>query len=718
MKKSTKTTIDFLKTKKTELKENKYRQKFDKIASELKERLVDTTVVKNKVDQTTTNYIVSTIRPDGSTDWMEFPSVKATESSGNVPRASEPIAFSKILVAASAISSKAPDGQVFSTNKIKARAYYALLKRSWTHPEMNGHNTLSFTTQNVLTYGWAAWRQSPKQTVIDKTIDGIKTKKLVYNDIFREPLDPNRTWLGTSYKASVNDNRPEVLFELDVTREQYSKLKKRFGIKGKKTDVLAGVSQEAITEDANKSKTHVTISFYEAPLDNRYIIASDADVFYDDEIPNDELYGTVFIAQCFSKDMNDPYGVGLYELIRGNEAIYNYINSLNAEQVEAEIFPLLFMSGSTGQGDLTFTRSPNKLNTIPQGATIDKVSTSGNATLGINYANAQKQNIEDNTGVNNIVAGSSSETTLGATVILKEAALNRLIKPRNSVAQAIENDAIVFFSQIEQYQMYPNKFVFSTPEEVKAFMQANPNYEHDLDETEYGVEVNDQEEDLQEPTGDEDSTDMLPVQQTPKQYTVLSSERVPMDFDYSQPLLEESDYENQNISEYGDAKFSIAKSKLLQSVNKLQDPDKLGYDRVFFKVDSNSMLIPSIEIQKQTSAQLYPLIQNTLQIIYGLARQDPEQAVAQLKSFETFLDKQKENIYDYVPKDQYDQIISMSFAQPQDPMMAMMQGQATQADGTPVTQPQDPTEMPQQPSPFASAMSASVGRAANGNKVK
>lgn len=691
-------TISFLEAKKNEMKESVYRKKFDSLVDEIDDNLVNTTIQRERVDESVKKIIyIPTVNANGATDWAVLPQVRPMgQSTSRVPRSAEPIAFSKILVAASAIASSAPDGQVFSTNKIKARLYYELWKRSWAVPEMNGYNTLSYTTQDLLTYGWSAWRVFPKQTIVDKTVDGIKSKKVIFDDIFREPLNVKRTWMGLSYRPSSNDNRPEVLYEIDITKESYEEMKKKFGKRGKKGESGGGVTQEAMDEDGDKVNTHSTITFYEHPLENRYIIASDSIVFYDGEMPNDDVYGSVVIAGCFYKDINDPHGVGLFEMMRGNVYLYNYINSLNAEQVEAEIEPLLFSTGMTGQGDMTYSRGPNKINPLPTGAKIEKILTTGNVTLGINFANQQKQDIEDNTGVNNIVSGSNSETTLGATVILKEAALNRLIKPRNSLKQAIENDSCIFFSWVTQDQVSPRKFAFASPEEVETFMKMNPNMNHDLGDVEY---------------------DDLGV---PMNISVLSSSRIPVSFDYSNDLLQESDFQNQNIQEFGDPKYSMSRSAMLNNVSQLETPDKLGYSDVVLKVDSNSMLVPSLEIQKQASLALFPAIQNSLSIIYGLARQDPEQAVAQLKSLDTFMETQRENIYDYIPKEQYDQIMNQQLAPtPEQLAMQMMQemmggaaGPSSPAAGQAQGQPAPANNMPQNASPLTSAFNASMGRAA------
>lgn len=701
--KSTPTTnksISFLTKKKDELKNNKYRKEFDSLCLEIQENLINTGVVKRKIDESTRTMVYwPTLRSDGSTDWAVFPRMSGMEQDvSNVPRSAEPLAFSKILVAASAIAANIPDGETYSTNKIKARAYKELWKRSMEVPEMNAQMTVQTSTQNIFTYGWAAWRIYPKLDVVDKTINGNKTKKIIFDDVYREPLDPRRTWLGLSYKPTHNVNRPEVLWEIDVTKEEYEKLKKR---QGKRSKESASVSIESQNEDPENSTTKVTLTFYENPADNRYIIASDNICFYDGEMPNDEVYGSVVVGHCFIANPKNPYTVGLYEMIRGNAAIYNYINSVNAEQVVAEIEPLLFASGITGNGDLTYKRGANRINQLPNGAKLEKILTTGNVTLGINYANAQKQDIEENTGVNNIVSGSSSETTLGATVILKEAALNRLIIPRNSLKQMLENDACIYFSWLEQDQVNPREFIFANEDQVKAFVLANPGFTHTEGETE---------------TPDSDELDEfgVPIPAETSNFKVYSSQNIPVSFDYSKPTND-----NQQMQEFGSPQISISKSTMLSSIYGMETPDQMGYDKVLLKIDPNSMLLPSAEIQKQTAMQLFPLIQNSISIIFGLAKQDPIQAVVQLKTLEAFLEIQKLNIYNYIPKQQYDTIMQGGMVKPfvVGPDGQPVQGGPTDGqtlpDGTQPGQPQSPQEMGRNQSPMNAAVQASVTRAAS-----
>lgn len=103
-----------------------------------------------------------------------------------------------------------------------------------------------------------------------------------------------------------------------------------------------------------------------------------------------------------------------------------------------------------------------------------------------------------------------------------------------------------------------------------------------------------------------------------------------------------------------------------------------------------------------------------------MARQDPEQAQAQLKSFNTFMEQQKQNVFDYIPKELYDMIMGKSMQQPMvDPATGMpAQGDAKQSDGTSVTQPQSPNEMPAPENPMDTAPQQGLEQGVNASLVR
>ncbi len=159
-------------------------------------------------------------------------------------------------------------------------------------------------------------------------------------------------------------------------------------------------------------------------------------------------------------------------------------------------------------------------------------------------------------------------------------------------------------------------------------------------------------------------------------------------------------------------------------------------DYIEFIIDGDSMLLPSLEIQKQTFMALFPVITNQITLIFSMRNQDPEAACSQLKALEQLLTIQRQNIYDYISKEDYDAIIHKQPSIMQQQMMEqkmMMDAQNTAlqtlaggtgeggapsaqgmtSDGTSPLQPQSPNEVPRPQSPMGGAIDASVGRAAN-----
>ena len=676
-------TVTFVTMKKKEMKDSKYRKRFDNLVEEIDANLVNTTVSYGEKLYERSGWgsvMTYTKNADGNTDMNVYPMKLSgrDQNRSGVPVSQEPIAFSKIITATSVLGGKLPDAQTFSDSKIYSKAQYELWKRTWRNRKANGSNTLTSTFQNLFTYGWAAWRVYPKKVAVKRK--GVE--KIIFDDIYREALDPKRTWLGISFNAFDFFSQQEVYYEKDIAKDLFFEL-----VPGAKeftgTLQYCGVSEESKDENADNQKTHLTIGYYEDMLSNRFIVHCGDFVIYDGELPNEDSYGSIVVVRCFSRNPHDPYGVGLYEMMRGNTALYTYINSLNAQQVEAEIFPILF-GAQVQNGTATYKRGPNIVNPKTPGTNIDVIRTTGNVSQGIQFGNQQKQDIEDNTGVNNIIAGSSSENTLGSTVILKEAAQNRLIIPRNSCVDGLEFDAQITVSWIKQTYSVDKVFMLDSDEQLAEFAKQNPDYFME-----------------KKPVTDDDGNFAgLVVVASPNM-------RLNFDFDKDGNLLE--DVPERKISQK--ALFDEMKSHGHMS------------DYIDFVIDPNSMLLPSQEIQKQQYMELYPIIQNSLTTIFGIRMQDPQAAASQLKSLECLLNTYKENIYNYMSKKTYDEILAEQLPQQQIAMQQMNKhlnpeengepGQAMSPDGTDPMQPQSMEEMADPQGAMGSMIDGSLGYAAS-----
>ena len=630
----TKDTVEFVTKKKIEMKKSQYREKFDALCLEIEANLVNTSVTYGQKIYEKSGWgsmVFYNKMANGAYDINVYPQ-KLTDRDQNrsgVPVSAEPIAFSKILIATSVLAGNLPDAQVKADDKVYAKAMYELWKRSWSLVDGNGLNTLMLTYQNLFTYGWAAWRVYPRRVQVQRN----GADKILFDDIYREPLDPKRTWLGVGFNNGDHWSQMEVYYEKDMPKDEFFEKYPDAKNNKKKLDYCS-VTEEAKDENNEKPHTHVTVGYYENILLNRYIVFCGKMVIYDGELPNDDNFGSVIVVRCFAKSMNDPYGVGLYELMRGNTALYTYINSLNAQQVEAEIYPLLF-GPQVQNGTGTYKRGPNIVNPKTPGSTLDVVRTTGNVSQGIAFADKQKETIEQITGVNNIVSGiDAGNANLGQTVIMKEAAYNRLTPPKNSVVTGLELDAQIANSWIEQTYAVDKVFMLDSQNQLNEFAKQNPDY---------FIES-------QEIVDDEGNV---------KGHAVTASKNLRLNFDFTPDGEMLEDVPTRTIS---------AKKMF----------DEMGAhghksDYIEFIIDPDSMLLPSLEIQKQTFSQIFPVITNQITLIFSMRNSDPEVAASQLKTLEQFLNVHSQNIWDYIPKNIYDAIMAMQppqFAPPTAPTKA------------------------------------------------
>lgn len=623
---SEKEAYKFVEQKKADMKKSQYRERFDALAAEIDLNIINTTVSYGEKIYEKTGWgsmVFYNKMSNGAYDINVYPQKIADrdQNKSGVPVSQEPISLSKILIATSVLAGKVPDASVVCDDKIYGKAAYELWKRTWYIKGGNGQSTLERTYQNLLTYGWAAWRTYPRRVSVKRK--GVD--KILYDDVYREPMDPKRTWLGLGQNVGDYWSQFEVYYEKDILKSEFFKMvPEAKAYKGRKNYLeMCSTSDEAKDENQVKAEHSFTIGYYENVLLNRYVVKCGKYIIYDGELPNDENYGSILVARCFVKNILDPHGVGLYEMMRGNTALFTYLNSLNAQQVEAEIFPLLF-GPQVQNGTNTYKRSPNVINPKNPGSTIDVVKTSGNVQQGIAFAQQQKTAIEENTGVNNIVAGQNAESTLGSTVILKEAAYNRLTPPKNSMMNALQTDAHIAMSWIEQIYPVDKVFMIDTDEDVATFAEQNPDY---------FIESQQILDDNNEVVG----------------YVAAASRNLRLNFDFTPEgeLLEDVPTR------------TISSKKLFDEMS--QHGHKKSY--IEFIIDPDSMLLPSIEIQKQNYMAISPVITNQINLIFELRGSNPEAAASQLRAFERLLKIQKENVYDYIPKSVYDSIIALEPSQ-------------------------------------------------------
>lgn len=629
---------NFLATKKRKFKNTKYRRKFDAILGYISENLINTETYQAAMKSQATNIAYSFVYENGS--YTQIPVLARNNANDNVtriPTAKEPIAFAKLMTAVSVLAGKVPDATFKSADKIYARTQYELWKRTWENSLGNGLNTLRNFYQNQIGTGFAAYRVFPRKIEHDSK----GQKRILFEDIYRQAIEPSRIWVGNAVNLYDRWSHGEVIYDIDQDKnsflEKYPEAK-YFDLE------YSGSAQESKIDESVK-QDFVTVRYYENPLKNKYCVACGNFPIYEGEMPNDDGFGHVIWTNCFIKDGSDPYGVGIVEIMRANTEMYDYIMRLSAEQVEAEISPLLFGT-NTGVGEMTYRRGPNVINPKGQGTSIDVIKTSGNVQQSIIFSDKQKQIISENTGINDILAGQAGEGTLGATVILKEAALNRLIIPRNNVVSCLELDAYITISWIKQTYGVEKIMKFNDSEEVAQFVANNPNYFLTEVEREYDVEdttgeVEETEESYAEVLPDES------VKKT-KSITMSVSKKVPLSFDIKMNA------ENPELDEIEELSndYHMPAAELMQL---LKDRGHVT-DSLTIVIDGSSMLLPSDEINKQRMTEIFTIVNPIIMQMIQMKDQMPDMARALLKSVERILEVNKESVYNWIPKDIYDSL--------------------------------------------------------------
>lgn len=638
----------YLAKKKLKFKQTRYRRKYDSIIEYCSQNMVNTETYQTAMKSQATNIAYSFVYENGS--YTQVPVLARNNSNDNtlrIPLAKEPVAFSKITTAVSVLAGNVPDGDFYASDKIYARTQYELWKRTWTNPLGNGLNTIQNLYQSVLMTGVGAYRVFPRK--IEHMSNG--QPRILFDDIYRQALDMRRTWLGNSINIYDRWSYGEVLYEIDQEAKRF--MEKYDDAKYFQLEYASTVQESQIDESV--SMDFVTIRYYEDPIANKYCVACGNFPIYEGEMPNDDGFGHIIWANCFVKEPSDPYGVGIVEIIRGNTELYDYITRLSSEQVEAEISPLLFGT-NTGVGEMTYKRGPNVINPKTTGTQIDIIKTSGNVQQSLLFADKQKEIISENTGINDILAGQGGEGTLGATVIMKEAALNRLVIPRNNVVSGLELDAYATVSWIKQTYTVEKIMEFTNENDVLQFIDNNPTYFLSLQDVKY------KKQDDEALEADED-----PREPEVQSYKYGVSKRVSLNFN----IKGSDNPKDDEVEELGDS-YSIPAPMLFKEL------EARGHmsDKLDIVLDGTSMLLPSEEINKQRMTEIFTLVNQSLMQIMQAMTQMPPLARALTQTLERILDVNKESIYDWMPKDIYDQIMNPQPQQQQPSAADIANGQA------------------------------------------
>lgn len=386
----------------------------------------------------------------------------------------EPTLLIKIQTAMSILIDNNPEA-VFKAMSEKYEGRENIAKAIWKRNWLlnNGKNVLKLFMFDLMKYGWAVGRTAPRIIKRNKEIlESIDTENpannkyrkveiIDFNDVYKEVLDPFRTWIDDKANLkdpySINDWYFEKDFSKDDFKSEFEKYKNEKYIK------YSTITPDDNSEDKKKIERDdmVTVGFYENKSKDLYciIVPSQNILIYFSPLPNDEGKLTLWHTYWTIRDPKTIYGIGLWEIIKSNKQTYDRLKNMTVDQLVMAIYPMLFYSGAN-TGDMSLTISPSKIQQKLPSTTVDQIKIDFDPRGWDGVAHA-KEGVDEGSGITPTLQGQVEGKTLGGVLHAKDAALKRLNIPMSNIANAIEQEAYLTLSWANQ--------VYSVPE-IKEFV--------------------------------------------------------------------------------------------------------------------------------------------------------------------------------------------------------------------------------------------------------
>lgn len=502
--------------------------------------------------------------------------------------------FIKIQTALSIMVDRNPSG-VFTPASKKFVATNELMKqlyeRSWEYAKSKAQ--LRLFIFNLAKYGWATARTYPlKLTHKVKVIDQYNeddpekttyTEKEVteYNDIFRENLDPRNVWMDDQAKPNnpmtVGDWMWRKVYDLDKFKDEFKYWPKAKFVKpgGNTQDTVA---TNITTKTGNKNTVNtnlVEVFFYESKTKDQFIVEANGVPVCIEPLPISDATGmkklSLWQTYWNVRHTESPYGIGIYEAIRYDQAFLDRIRNMTVDQLTMSIYKMFFFTGTnalTDTGEIQIKPGVGKQVLNPKDIAWMQVPGPGaDAYKGLEMF---KKDLDDASGITEPLTGEITGKTAFEIAQAKESALKRLRNPLDNILEALNEEGYITVSLIQLTYSIPETYAITNPELIEAYLkevQSDP----DLYER---TEATDRE------TGEVTST-----------FTAKVYPEFPLNLDKD---------ETGNLVESTDTEFFRVKPKVL------------NWEGVI-NIKSQSLLTPSKQVDKALDLEMFNILSPMLQ---------------------------------------------------------------------------------------------------------
>lgn len=416
--------------------------------------------------------------------------------------------FIKVQTALSILIDQNPSG-VFTPTTEKYQATSELIKqlyqRSWDFAKSKPQ--LKLFVFNLAKYGWAVARTYPLRIVRKVKViteydeenpeqSKYETKEVtVYNDLVRENLDVRNAWLDDQAKPNNNHSIKDwcwrKVYDMDVFKEEFGKWKNsKYVLPGGVIDEVIGITNVNKPNDTNETENKVEVLFYENVLKDLFVVIANGVPVILDPLPISDSQGNKKLSlwQTFwnLRHSQSPYGIGIYEAIRYDQAMIDRFRNMTIDQITLSIYKMFFYQGTqalTETGDITIQPGVGKQVLDPKNVQFLEVPGPGkDAYEGIEMFN---KDIDKASGITDPLSGEITGKTAFELAQAKESALKRMKDPLDNILEALNIEGYITISLIQLVYSIPETYKITDPDLIADYLrevQSDPDlYERDED---------------------------------------------------------------------------------------------------------------------------------------------------------------------------------------------------------------------------------------------
>lgn len=403
--------------------------------------------------------------------------------------------FVKIQTALAILIDQNPSG-VFSATSKKYEATTAIIKqlyeRSWEYAKSKAQ--LRLFVFNLAKYGWACARTYPLRIVRKVKMlesfnesnpeDSVYTEKEVveYNDIFRENLDPRNTWVDDmavpNSSMTVRDWCWRKVYDIEDFKEEfknYKAVKDDLVKSGGNTTETIG-STKTLATDKRDNGNLVEVYFYENRVKDLFVVMANGTPVIVEPLQISDAKGlkklSLWQTYWNLRHAQSPYGVGIYEAIRYDQAVLDRIRNMTIDQLTMAIYKMFFYQGTNSlndTGDIKITPGVGKQVLDPKNITwLDVPGPGQDAFLGIEMA---RKDLDEASGITDPLLGQVTGKTAFEIAQAKEAALKRMKNPLDNILEALNEEGYITISLIQLLYSIPETYEISDPALINDYLK-------------------------------------------------------------------------------------------------------------------------------------------------------------------------------------------------------------------------------------------------------